>query len=80
MFESPEAASREWTRVVVVKDLGMELQKAAGELERAIGHARSVLDSEHIDAPELVGRKARLLGLLRDAGALLVFAQADQGR
>jgi hypothetical protein len=67
------------TRVVVIKDLADELQKAARVLENGTGLARTALANPFVDEPELVERKARLLGLLRDAGALLVLAQTDQG-
>jgi hypothetical protein len=78
MRADPEAQAREWTRVVVIKDLGRELQKAAGVLETGIGLARTALANPLVDEPELVDRKARLLGLLRDAGALLVLEQAGR--
>jgi hypothetical protein len=79
MRADPEAQVREKTRRIVVTDLAQELRKAAGVLEDGLGLARSALASSYVDDPSLVELKARLLVLLRDAGALLVLAQADQG-
>jgi hypothetical protein len=76
----PEAQARAWTRAIVARDLAPEVRKAAGKLEEGLGLTRTALASPYIDAPELVDLKARLLTLLRDAGALLVLEQAGQGR
>jgi hypothetical protein len=75
MSADPEAQARAWTRQVVVNDLSKELHKAAGVLESGVGLARTALANPLVDEPELAERKGRLLGLLRDGGALLVLEQ-----
>jgi hypothetical protein len=75
MIQDPEAGAREMTRRAVVKKLRDQLTQAAGDLERGSGAASEALASSYIDEPELAERKARVLALLRDAGALLVLEQ-----
>jgi hypothetical protein len=76
----PEAQAREWTRQAVVRKLAGQLAQAAGDLERGIGPASEALANPLVDDPALAEPKGRLLGLLRDAGTLLVLPPGHQPR
>ena len=70
MIEDPEATSRLWTETVVRQRLAIDANRAANEVERAAGHAASLLDDPRMAAPALAGARARVLGALVAAGAV----------
>ena len=72
MIEDPTAASHAWTETVVRTRLARDANEAVNLLERAAGHAASLLDDPRMAQPALAGMRSRLLGACLAAGAVAI--------